>query len=224
MQNYQVARLFLTSPIHAFTQLKDKPVFALPMGLTILGTVAVTAWYYSKVDIAWLQDQMTAAARISAAQQAQMATRMSRPVLLWGSVIAAPIAILVITTVVALYFRLVAAVANMRYSYKHWFAFIWWAGSPQIISFIPSLLILAMSSPQIPQSSLQPLSLNELIFHRTSGAPGYSLLSSLGLVQVATMLLTYVGLRTWSGRSPLFCAIFALSPNVLIFGTWAVFA
>jgi len=224
MQNLQVARQLFTSPTQAFTLLKGKPVFALPMWLTLLGTIAVTAWYYSKVDIAWLQDQMAVAAKVPAAQQEQMAARMTRPVLLWGSVIAAPIAVMVITAVGALYFMIAGAITNMRYSFRHWFAFNWWASSPQVIPFIPSLLILAFSSTQIPQSSLQPLSLNELIFHRASGTPGYSLLSSLGLVQVAAVLLTYIGLRVWSGRSALFCTIVAVLPTVLIFGTWALFA
>ena len=72
--------------------------------------------------------------------------------------------------------------------------------------------------------TLQPLSLNELVFHRATGTPGYSLLSALGLVQVAALWLTYVGVRVWSGRSTLFCLIFTLLPTVLIYGVWAFFA
>jgi hypothetical protein len=225
LNNLQVARLLFTSPSQAFAALKEKPVFALPMWLTLIGTVAITAWYYSKVDIAWMQEQMAIAGNVPAAQREQMAAGISRPILLWGSVIAAPIAIIAITSIGALYFMLAGAITNVRFSFKHWFAFNWWAGSPQIIAFIPSLLILALSSTtQIPQSSLSPLSLNELVFHRAAGTPGYSLLSTLGLVQVAAVWLTYVGLRAWSGRSALFCLIFAILPSVLIYGVWALFA
>jgi len=225
LNNLQVARLLFTSPTQAFTALKSKPVFALPMWLILIGTIAITAWYYSKVDIAWMHEQMAVAAKIPAAQQEQMAARMTRPTLLWGSVIAAPIVIVAITSIGALYFMLAGAIANVRYSFKHWFAFNWWAGSPQIIAFIPSLLILALSrTTQIQQSSLQPLSLNELFFHRVLGTPGYTLLSSLGLVQVAAAWLAYLGLRAWFGRSPLFCAIVAVLPTVLIYGIWALFA
>jgi hypothetical protein len=125
----------------------------------------------------------------------------------------------------ALYFTIVGNISNVRYSFKHWFAFSAWAASPGIIALIPSFLILALnSSTQIAMSTLQPLSLNELLFHRAVGTPGYTLLSSLGLVQVATAWLTYIGVRTWSGRSTLFCLIITLLPTVLIYGVWALFA
>jgi hypothetical protein len=225
LTNLQGARLLLTSPTNAFAKLKENPVFALPMWLTLIGTFVVTTWYYSIVDIEWLRDQMTAAAGIPAGQRSLPASNITRPLLLWGSAIAAPIAVVVITTIGALYFMLAGNVTNVRYSFRHWFAFNWWAASPQIIAFIPSLLILAMSSTaQIHASALQPLSLNELVFHRAMGTPGYSLLSSLGLVQVAAAWLTYIGIRAWSGRSTLFCLVFALLPTVLIYGVWALFA
>ena len=214
-----------TSPSKAFTELKLKPVFALPMWLTLIGTTAMTAWYYSIVDIAWLQDQLLASAKVTAEQQQLIAARLSRPVLLWSSTIAAPLVLLLIITIGSLYFMLAGNITNVRNSFRHWFAFNWWAGSPQIIAFIPSFLILALShTTQISASALQPLSLNELVFHRAAGTPGYSLLSALGLVQVAALWLTYIGVRVWSGRSTLFCLVFTLLPTVLIYGVWALFA
>jgi hypothetical protein len=225
LNNLQLARLLFTSPTKAFTELKQKPVFLLPMWLTLIGVAVVTAWYYSKVDIAWLQDQMIAARQIPVTQQQRVASSMTRPMLLWSSTIVAPIAVLIIVTISSLYFMLAGSITNVRYSFRHWFAFNWWAASPQIIAFIPSLLILALSSTtQIYASALQPLSLNELVFHRAMGAPGYSFLSSLGLVQIAVAWLTYIGTRAWSGRSTLFCLVFALLPTALIYGVWALFA
>jgi hypothetical protein len=214
-----------TSPAKAFSALKQKPVFALPMWLILIGTAGITAWYYSKVDIAWFTDQMVAASKITAAQQQRMAATVTRPLLLWSAVIAAPIVLLVIVSITALYFTLAGSLTSVRYSFKHWFAFNWWAASPQIIAFIPSLLILALSSTtQIFPSTLQPLSLNELAFHRSMGTPGYNLLSGLGLVQIATAWLTYVGVRAWSGRSVPFSLVFALLPAVLVYGVWALVA
>jgi hypothetical protein len=226
LNNLQVARLLFTSPTRAFTELKQKPVFALPMLLTIIGTMLVTAWYYSRVDIVWFQEQALAAARISAAQQQQVASATIRPILVWGSVIAAPIVLIIVVSISALYFMLAGSLTNVRYSFKHWFAFNWWASSPQIIAYIPSILILALSNTaHKPVSSvLATLSLNELVFHRAMGTTGYSLLSGLGLVQVAAACLTYIGLRAWSGRSVLFCLVMALLPSVLIYGIWALVA
>ncbi len=215
-----------TSPAQAFTELKQKPVFALPMWLIIIGTVMVTAWYYSKVDIAWFQVQALAAAKVSAAQQQQLAAAPMRSILVWGSAIVSPIALIIVVSISALYFMLAGSLTNVRYSFKHWFAFNWWASSPQIIGFIPSILILALSNTaQKPVNSvLASLSLNELLLHRPMGSAGYTLLSALGLVQIAAACLTYVGVRAWSGRSPLFCLVMALLPSVLIYGIWALIA
>jgi hypothetical protein len=225
LNSTQVARLLFTSPTKAVTALKEKPVFALPMILALVGITAVTAWYYAKVDIAWMQDQIAANAPKLAPQQQGAAPQVPRAVLLWGSAIAAPIGLVVAMLLGALYFLIAGNITNVRYSFKSWFAFNWWAASPQIIGYIPSLLILAFgSSTQIPQSALQPLSLNELVFHRAPGTPGYTLLASLGLIQVVAAWLTYLGVRAWSGRSTLFCLVFTLLPTVIIYGVWALFA
>jgi hypothetical protein len=222
----QVARLLFTSPTQAFTALKEKPVFALPMVLTLVCAVAATATYYSKVDFAWLQDQLISQMKnLTADQQQFAASRMTRPVTLWTSVIFAPIGLTIAMVIGAVYFLVVGQVTKVRYSFNHWFAFCWWVSSPQIISSIAALLILAFSSStQISTSAMQPLSLNEFVFHKTLGDPGYSLLSSVGLVTVASAWLTYVGIKAWSGRSTTFCLTFTLLPLVLIYGVWALLA
>jgi len=212
------------SPASVFAALKERPIFALPLWLMILGTMALTGWYYGIVDIAWLQDQQLQAANVPAAQREAMAN-VPRSVYLLSSMVAAPIAIVVIMTIMALYFMLAGAITNVRYSFKHWFAFNWWASSPGILALIPSFLILATASTtEISPSALQPLSANELIFHVQPGEKGYNFLASVGLVQIVTAVLTVIGVRVWSGRSMLFSAVFGLLPAVLIYGVWALFA
>jgi hypothetical protein len=164
------------------------------------------------------------AANVPAAQREAMAN-VPRAVYLFSATIAAPIAIVVIMVIGALYFMLAGAITNVRYPFKHWFAFNWWAASPAIIAFIPSLLILATAgTTEIPISALQPLSANELIFHLDPAEKGYNFLASVGLVQLVTAALTVVGVRVWSGRSMLFSLVFGLLPTVLIYGVWALFA
>jgi hypothetical protein len=220
----QLARQMFSSPTKAFAALKERPVFALPMWLMLLGTVAVTGWYYGIVDIAWLQDQQMAAANVPAAQREAIAN-VPRAVFLLSATIAAPIVIVVIVSIGALYFMLAGAITNVRYSFLHWFAFNWWGASPAIIAFIPSLLILSTASTtEIPVSALQPLSANELLFHLEPGEKGYNFLTNIGLVQIVSVVLTVIGVRVWSGRSMLFSMVFGLLPTVLIYGVWAFFA
>lgn len=220
----QLARQMFSSPAGVFAALKERPVFALPMWLMLLGTVAVTGWYYGIVDIAWLQHMQMEAANVPAAQREAVA-KVPRSVFLLSSTVAAPLVIVMIMAVNSLYFMLAGAITNVCYSFRHWFAFSWWAASPAIIAFIPSLLILATASTtEIPPSALQPLSANELIFHAQPGEKGYSFLQSVGLVQVVAAVLTVLGVRVWSGRSMLFSTVFGLLPTVLVYGIWALVA
>jgi hypothetical protein len=223
LSNIQLARLLVTSPSALFAALKEKPLFALPMWLVLIGTAGMIGWYYAIVDIAWLQDQMISSAQVPAAQQE--AFKLSRPVLLWTTVIATVIVMFIVVTLGSLYFMLAGAITNVRYSFKHWFAFNWWATSPQILACIPSALILLLTDTnQLDVSALQPLSLNELFFHRTAGQPGYSLLTSFSLLHIVIAWLSVVGVRVWSGRSMSFSLVFALLPTVLIYGIWALFS
>ena len=123
------------------------------------------------------------------------------------------------------FFIVAGNITNVRYSFRHWFAFCWWVATPQILSAIPALLILLLTdTSQLDASALNPLSLNELVFHRGLAEPGYSFLTSIGLIQIAIWWLTVVGVKVWSGRSTLFCTVFALLPSVIIYGLWALVA
>jgi hypothetical protein len=86
------------------------------------------------------------------------------------------------------------------------------------------VVLLTATTTQIDQGELQMLSLNNLFFHRAAGEPGYTFLISVNLLQLVGMFLATLGVRTWSGRSWLFSAVFTFLPVVLIYGTWAYFA
>jgi hypothetical protein len=213
----------VTSPSKAFAALKETPLFALPMWLLILCTAGTLALYYAGVDLAWMQDQMATQAKLSPDQAA--AFRISRPVILWGSVIGVVVSLMVVQLISALYFTVAGNITNVRYSFRHWFAFTWWIGTPQILGAIPALLLLLLTdTSQLDASALNPLSLNELVFQRKLGEPGYTFLTSIGLIHIAVWWLSVVGVKVWSGRSTLFCVVFALLPSVLIYGIWALFA
>jgi hypothetical protein len=66
--------------------------------------------------------------------------------------------------------------------------------------------------------------LNSLLFHRAVGEPGFTLLSSMNLTQLATLYLAIIGVKIWSSRSWLFAVLFVAVPWVLIYGIWAWFS
>jgi hypothetical protein len=71
---------------------------------------------------------------------------------------------------------------------------------------------------------LQPLSLNELVFHLPQGTVAAGLLGALNLTYLLNWALMIIGVRAWSQRSWQFSSIYVLLPWVVIFGLWAVAA
>jgi hypothetical protein len=112
--------------------------------------------------------------------------------------------------------------AGFERSYRQWFAFSSWCSLPGALAVIPAAILLATTeTTQIPQEALKTLSLNALFFHRAAGEPGYSLFSYIDLFALATLVLSLIGVKAWSGRSWLFTGLFVGIPWVLIFGPWA---
>jgi hypothetical protein len=119
---------------------------------------------------------------------------------------------------------LAGKVTNVQRGFRQWFALLCWTSMPAVLAAIPSAIVLmTATTTQIDQGDLQPLSLNSLFFHRTFDQSGYTLLTSINLLGLLGMYLLVFGVRTWSGRSWLFSAIFSLLPMALIFGVAAFF-
>jgi hypothetical protein len=77
---------------------------------------------------------------------------------------------------------------------------------------------------QISPSALQPLSLNELLFHVPMSGKGYTLLESLNIPSFLSWGLLIIGVRTWSQRSWVFSTVLVLLPCVALYGIWAFLA
>lgn len=225
MKNLELAVSLATQPIRAFQDLAERPKIWFPMLLTLVTTLGLIFWYYAVVDIEWLLDRSLSASRqLTEAQRDQAARFVSKSVLMWGSLVGGVFLIMLLRTLEATYYLLAGKITNVQRSFKHWFSLAWWSGLPQILAVIPAALLLLMSTTtQIDSGALQPLSLNELFFHRAIGAPGYSLFSNLTVLHPVAWLLTIVGVRTWSNRSWLFSSVFVLLPCVLCYGGAALY-
>lgn len=230
MNDFSLAAQLVTSPSKAFTELRERPRFVLPLLLICFSTVALICWYYLAVDLEWLKDHMLSAnprmASIPEADRARIMSSMTRNRMLWSGVIAAGIGIVVIMAVQALYLLLAGKITNVQYSYKHWFSLTAWSGIPTLVGAATGAIMLVMqgSNLQADPGSLQMLSLNELFFHRTMGERGYTLLSSANLLSIWCWFLAIVGVQTWSRRSWLFSAVFVLLPYAIVYCLMAWFA
>lgn len=229
MTNMELVGLLATSPRTAFAELEKQPVFWFPLLLTALGTAGMLFWFYSIVDLPWLMETTLRAtpqgANLSDEQVEQMATATSRNLVLWSSTIGGLFGLVVIRLLEATYYTIAGNVTNVQRTFKQWFALSCWTGLPHLISIIPAIVLLLLTdTTQIRAEALQPLSLNELFFHREMGQPGYSLLSNLSILHPVVWALSAIGVQVWSGRSWLFSAVFALLPAAIFFGGWAIIA
>jgi len=221
----------VTSPSAAMMALREKPRFWFPLIITLLLSAGMIYWYYSAVDIEWLKHQLFDNApqmqKLPEAQRTQAMAFVSRNSLVWGGMLGATFGISVIFVLQATYFVLAGKVTGVRYSFKQWFALTCWTTLPAVLisTIIAALMILTSSdASQLSPGALKPLTLNELFFQRAIGQPGQSLLASFDLLNLWSMGLIVVGVRSWTQRSWWFSAVFALVLTVVIYGVWAFFA
>lgn len=231
MNNIGVLQALFFEPRRAFTELDAKPRYWWPLLVVSFASAALTLWYLSVVDIAWVTDQQIrnssftqnmTDAEIDRMADAAVGRRGLQMVLgTAGTLIVVPLLLLV----TALYYLLAGKITGVQRSYRHWVSLSAWSAMPTLLAVILGAVMLATATTrQIGQEALQPLSLNALVFHRNAGDPGYTLLSSINLLQLVSLWLAAFGVKAWSGRSWLFSIIFTALPLLLIYGTWAFFA
>lgn len=229
MNNFELAIALVLEPRRAISEIEARPRFLFALLAMIVVSAGALFWYYSIVDVDWLIDKtLRSGARgraLTEEQMAQASRFMTRNVMMWGSLVSVVLISVVIRLLEATWYLLAGKVTNVQRSFKQWFALACWTSLPQILAVLPAIpLLLTAKSPQIEASALSPLSLNELIFHRGMGEPGYNLFTNINLLHIFTVFLVVFAIKLWSGRSWLFAAVYTLLPCVLIGGVWALVA
>ena len=229
VNNIETIKALVTAPRRAFEAIAEKPRWLFPLLVLLLPTLVVLVWYYLTVDLAWIIDEQMRTnprmANLTEEQRAQVAQFSSRGTLTVTSAIAACVLVLLFRVLEATWYLLAGKVTNVNRSFRQWFALANWTSLPGVLAVIPAVLSLLLAdTDQMDPGVLQPLSLNELFFHRGIGESGYQLLSSVGLLQVLGAALAIIGVHTWSRRSWLHAAVIVLLPVGLILGPWAYFS
>ena len=229
MNNLDLSVALATAPSSAFEELRERPRFWFPLLLLVATTAAINYWYFSMVDFEWFKDAIYGndpqIQSMSEAERAQAMGMVGRGMLLWGSVVGTIVALPCVFLLFALYFLLAAKVTKLPQGFKHWFAFTCWTSLPMLLGTVVGAIFILMSdTTQISPSVLAPLGLNELLLHRPQGSPGQALFDSLSIPAVLGLILSIIGVHTWSQRSWAFSTIFALLPLIIMYGIWAFFA
>jgi hypothetical protein len=229
MNQLQLTLAWATDPKAAAREIEQRPSYWFPLLVVCLVTAGSAYMFYSWVDFDWFIDttlrSSAAGRRLTDAQLAQAAHVMSRNTTKWASVISGFVLVPIIKLLGALYYLLAGKITGISRSFEQWFSLNCWTGLPQVLSSLSGVLVLVTTTNrQLDPGILSPLSLNELFFHLPMGAPAYTLLTSINLLQFASLFLTALAVRLWSGRSWLFSSVFALFLPVLILGVGTLWA
>lgn len=229
MNDLAVATALATSPTSAFTELRERPRFWFPLVIVVLATAVIVAWYYSVVDIEWLKDALYSNnpdfMKMPEAQRTQAMAFVGRKMMLISGVVGTCMGLPFFYLLNSLYMLLAAKVTKVQYGLKHWFTLTSWSALPALLgALLAAIFLLIRDNDQIGPGVLQPLGLNELLFHLPLGSKAQTYLDALNIPGMLSWVLAIIGVRTWTQRSWLFSAIFVLLPAVLLFGIWGFFA
>jgi Yip1 domain len=229
MNSFGVLQALVFEPKKAFESLDVRPRVLFPLIALIICSAGLIFWYYQVADLGWATDQQIRSSGLTRAlTEAQIDAAVKRagdhPVR--SGVISAAAAALVIVLfrlVEALYYMLAGKMTGVQRDFRHWLSLACWSSLPSLLAVIPAGIMLATATTaQIDQNSLQSLSLNNLLFHRVAGDPGYSLLTNFNLLYVLGAFYAALGIRAWSKRSWLHAIVIAFLPMVVVFGPWAL--
>lgn len=192
-----------------------------PLIITIGLSIAFTVWYYTRVDMGWLADQMTAsmAGKYNADELNRIRQSFTRSRMLVGSVIGIPLWIFIVYLLQALYFFLVSKVGGYEeQSYGRWFSFTAWTSFPTIIGPIAAGIAYLFASPQTSYYSLDVTSLNVLLFHLPMSHPLMSVAASVHLYTFWSLALMVFGFSLWTKKHLTTSAAVVLIPWLVIYG------
>jgi hypothetical protein len=230
MTDLELATDIAASPSLAYAELRQRPRIWFPLLLLALGSALMLWLYYRGVDVEWLKDTMLGnnadfkalpeEARAIALKAMTRTTFMVSGIA--GSVLGLPLVMLI----PALYFLIVSKVNGFGIKFSHWYSFSFWSSLPMALGYLVGIVMVLISdnNAQMTPDALQPLSLNQLYFHRAAGQPGQALFASISAFSIWSTVLTIVGLKAWTHRAWNFCCMVALLPYVLIYGIWALVA
>ena len=209
-----------TAPTVAFARLKERPNPWLALLILLVGYAAVSYLYLQVVDLAWMLDQqMQQGGNLTEEQRKQAvdaALQVSPVVYSVIGAVAAPISILIVVAIVALYFTGVSFATNDGVKYGQWFAMITWALMPIVIGLAATFINLLVSDSRfIPQDKLNPLAFGNLLGIDIAGLPSAQRgLLRLDISSIWAVVLLVLGHQVFTQRSIVRAAIVVLGPIV----------
>lgn len=216
------------SPKSLFDSLSTKKGWSLiALALLLVANVGVMYAFYAGMSPSWLVEQQMAAIahELTPAEIDNTRAAMGQMAANTKYIVAASMLVMtpLMLAIIAGYLMLVGNPGQKR-PYGDWYAMAVWTSMPGILNMLGlAILVLLSNTPDMPLSTANYLSLNQLIFNLAPGDKWFSWAESFNLVYLWTIGLTAVGLKSWSGYATGKALLFAALPLLVIFGLWAVF-
>lgn len=213
-----------SEPAKAYAAIAERGRAWYPLALLVLGNALFMAWYFHGVDFDWLRDYLVSNnPDLNTAEQRKAAESfLTRGTMTWTSVAGVVVGTPLMVAVTALYYLLVGKAFATEHRYGQWFAFAAWSATPTLLTLpVRAAQFLMAPNGQIAPEALNLLSLNELVLHLAPGHAWKTFADSIDLSLLLALVLSTIGLKAWSRRGTLACALAVSLPYALIYGIWA---
>ncbi len=214
-----------TSPSAAFAAIKERPSPWLPLLILLVGAFTVQFTYMQAVDFPWLMDQQLqagpAASQLTEEQRRQTVDAMTQiPPTVLGAAQggSAAIAILIVYSLVALYYTGVSFATRDGVKFKQWLALIAWCSLPGVFGMIASFVNLQVVDARfLPAEQLNPLSFGSLLALNPQGATIVQrILMSLDVTVLWATVLQILGYQYFTQKSIVTATIVVLGPLAVL--------
>jgi hypothetical protein len=207
-------------PSKAFIMLQPKRHAWLPLVLVMLSSLIVVQWYFSVVDFAWFIDAATAGIKDPGVRE-RASHSMGKGMMQIMSSISVLIIFPLVTALVGLYFMLAAKFMSKEFSFGSGFALCAWSSLPSLLLLPLGIIQILMSSNhQLTTSELNPLSLNQLVFHYGMDNKLTTPLDMISVTGIWGVVLMVIGFQAWAKVSRATAVKVTVIPYVLLLGAW----
>lgn len=197
-----------------------------PFIISIVLSVILIIWYFSRVDMNWLGQQTLAqlsGKNLSTDQQQAILGSLTRSRFLTFGIVGAVMVSIILWLLQALYYFFAAKIGGYEeQSYGQWFNFTIWTWFPNVVATIAAGIAYVFASPQTAFQSIDVTSLNTLFFHLPPYAGLGSVANSVHLTTFWTLGLMIVGFSLWTKKTLGKSAFIVLAPWVVIYAIWII--
>ncbi|WP_144395252.1 YIP1 family protein [Pleionea sediminis] len=212
------------SPNEAFSDIKQRNTFFVPILLLVSVTVVFWIWYFFSIDANWLINhyinQETSEGSMSIEDQEALSSIITIETLVVLTIIATVGLLFFANLLLATYFTILSSLKTQDISFGKWFSFIYWTSLPTLVLVCNMAVTYSIANEAIAPEALSTIAFSNLLGLEV-GHKWHSLTSSLSLVTLWSLALMVLGYRHWTKSSTTTAIIVVVLPFAVFYGAWS---